>query len=112
RSRGVMRAMRRRSRCGFGDGDGFDRETIALSTRIGCPPATPLLVPAVIPPQPRRIELRHCHGVLPELEQRLQGPACGDLTLFVERHANDLEHATILASDWTCVRYTASFAEV
>jgi hypothetical protein len=39
-----------RSRRGFGGGDGFDRETIFLSTRIGGPPPVPLLVPAVIPP--------------------------------------------------------------
>jgi hypothetical protein len=30
----------------------------------------------------------------------LQGPSRGDLTVVVERHANDLEHATILASDF------------
>jgi len=64
-------------------------------------------------PQSRdRIELRHRHRVFPNFETWLQRAACGDLTAVIERQANDLKHATILAWDWLPVRYTSSVAGI
>jgi hypothetical protein len=77
--------------------DLFDYKTIIPSPRVGRPPTIPLFVAAVVPPKPRRIELRHRHRVFPKFETWLQSAACGDLTAVIERQANDLKHATILA---------------
>src|SRR5262245_18044100 len=88
----------------------FDAAPVSRSARVGRPPAIALLVPAVVAPQPRRVELRHRHRVFPQLEQRLQRAAGGDLAVVIERQADDLEHGTTLDSDRTWLRYTHSFA--
>ena len=55
------------------------------------------------PPSPLR---------LPTARKRLERPACVDLTIVVERQANDLKHGAILDSDCVPMRYTPSFAGV
>src|SRR5262249_23205692 len=75
--------------------DLFDYKAIFPSPSVGRPPTIPLFVASVVPPKPRRIELRHRHRVFPNFETWLQRAACGDITVVIERHTNDLKHATI-----------------
>ena len=73
--------------------DLFDYKAIFPSPSVGRPPTIPPFVASVVPPKPRRIELRHRNRVSQSSKTWLQRAACGDLTVVIERQANDLKHA-------------------